>query len=425
MKKIAVWAVLAALVLGLCGCKQEQPQVTQETKPIQMEQPVDYFVPDPMEYPDYTFDHTPSPEELRQMAVKAMLDQLSVQFSVGKFMYYKKASGSVSNKFFSYVPEVTYAGMPYTNGSSGLVQWMEFYDTETGRFVFNGTGEELDSTLGNSCAACIGSAWYTVCTSIKERFSTYYMTPSNGCIPVGPYQSNYTITDYRQYTTDLICADNGQEIMYQSYAAILPADGLISSPDVHAIMAIEPAHVVYNEDGTINGQESTVTIADQRAGDGALFYVLEDENGNEVSYSGRVNYDYTFEELWKLSYIPVTTAEFLGTQPYVAPDVKFTQSSGKELISGIVETNYPIRVLRSVLVDEAGNRTLVDRVLLNNTHISKGQAYHYNTLEMNVVLTEENVKAFMEDGKTYSLCLEVAISNGQNVTLAQVDGLSK
>ena len=82
-------------------------------------------------------------------------------------------------------------------------------------------------------------------------------------------------------------------------------------------------------------------------------------------------------------------------------------------------------MLERHLVDEAGNRTLVDRVLLNNTHISKGQAYHYNTLEMNVVLTEENVKAFMEDGKTYSLCLEVAISNGQNFTLAQVDGLSK
>lgn len=429
MKKITVWILLAGIVLGLCGCTQEKPQTQQPapTEPVQVQQAVDFFVPDPMEYPDYTFQHDPTPEELRQMAVKAMLDQLSVQFSVGKFMYYKKSSGSVSNKFFSYVPEVIYAGMPYTIGSSGLVQWMEFYDAETGRFTFNGTGEELDKTLGNSCAACVGSSWYAVCTSISGQFSTYFMTPMNGCIPVGPYKSNETITDYRQYTTDRICADNGEQVLYQSYAEILPADALVSSPDVHAIMAIEPAHVVYNEDGTINGKESTVTIADQRAGDGDVFYVLEDAQGNEISYSGRIRYDYTFEDLWNLSYIPVTTAEFLGTKEYVAPEVTFTQGSGskQELISGTIESNYPMRVIRTVLVDQDGERTVVDRVLLNNTHVNSGKAYKYDTLELNVMLSESVIREYMEDGKTYSLCLEVAIANGQNHTVAQVDGLSK
>lgn len=429
MRRMIVWMTLVGLVLGLCGCTQEKPQsqASVETQPATTEETVDFLVPDPMEYPDYTFDHTPTPEELRQMAVKAMLDQLSVQFSVGKFMYYKKSSGSVSNKFFSYVPEEIYAGMPYTVGSSGLVQWMEFYDTQTGRFTFNGTGEELDKTLGNSCAACVGSSWYAVCTSISGQFSTYFMTPMNGCIPVGPYQSNYGITDYRQYTTDLICADNGEQVMYQSYAQILPADALVSSPDVHAIMAIEAAHVVYNEDGTINGAESTVTIADQRAGDGDVFYVEEDQQGNRVSYSGRTRYDYTFTELWNLSYIPVTTAEFMGTKEYVQPKVTFTESTAgkQELISGSIESNYPMRVIRTVLVDQDGNRTVVDRMLLNNTHVPSGRAYSLNTMELNVLLTEPVIAEYMDSGMTYSLCLEVAIANGQNFTVAQVDGLSK
>ncbi len=429
MKRFFVWLTLAGLVMGLCGCTQEQPQpqVTEDTKPVRVEQPVDFFVPNPMEYPDYTFQHDPTPDELRQMAVKAMLDQLSVQFSVGKFMYYKKSSGSVTKKFFSYVPEVIYAGMPYTVAASSLVQWMEYYDTETGRFTFNGTGEELDKTLGNSCAACVGSSWYAVCTSISSSFATYYMTPSNGCIPVGPYQSNYGITDYRQYPTDLICADNGQQVMYQSYGAILPADGLISTPDVHAVMAIEPAHVVYNEDGTINGDESTVTIADQRAGDGDVFYVLEDEQGNQVSYSGRVRYDYTFAELWNLCYIPVTTAEFMGTKPYDKPEVTFTESAGssQELITGSIESNYPIRVIRIVLVDQDGNRNVIDRMILNNGHINSGKAYSINTMELSTMMTTPVISEYMEAGKTYSLCLEVAIANGQNFTLAQVDGLSK
>ena len=427
MKRWILWLTLAGFAVSLCGCKQEAPQNTVQTQPVTTEETVDFLVPDPMEYPDYTFDHTPTTDELRQMAVKAMLDQLSVQFSVGRFTYYQKSSGSVSNKFFSYVPEVIYAGMPYTIGSSGLVQWMEYYDTETGRFTFNGTGEELDKTLGNSCAACVGSSWYAVCTSIGGSFATYFMTPTNGCIPVGPYVSNYTITDYRQYTTDLICADNGEQVMYESYAAILPADALVSSPDVHAIMAIEKAHVVYNEDGTINGNESTVTIADQRAGDGDLFYILEDEQGNQVSYSGRVRYDYTFTELWNLSYIPVTTAEFMGTKEYVQPTVTFTESAGskQELLSGTVESNYPMRVIRTVLVDQDGVRMVVDRMLLNNTHVPSGRAYSINTLELNMALTDAVLSSYMEEGKTYSLCLEVAIANGRNFTVARADGLSK
>lgn len=426
MKRVVVLILLVGFCLSICGCSsKQQAQQTQSTEPT--EPVVTFLVPDPMEYPNYTFEGTPTTDELRQMAVKAMLDQLSVQFSVGKFTYYKKSGGAVTNKFFSYVPEVIYAGMPYTVGGSGLVQWMEYYDVETGRFTFNGTGEELDQTLGNSCANCVGSSWYAVCTSISGSFSTYYMVPMNGCIPVGPYQSNYSISDYRQYTTDLICADNGEQVMYQSYAAILPADALVSSPDAHAIMAIEAAHVVYNEDGTINGTESTVTIADQRAGDGDLFYVETDEQGNEISYSGRVRYDYTFTELWELCYIPVTTAEFLGTKAYETPEVTFTESTGsaQELISGIIESNYPIRVVRTVLVDQDGNRTVVDRMLLNNGDVNTGKAYKIDSLQLNVALTTSVISSYMEDGKTYSLCMEVAIANGQNFTVAQVDGLSK
>ena len=429
MKKFIVWLLTVALSVSLCACGQGEKAAV-ETTEVQLEKKMYetevIAVPDPMEYPDYTFEGTPTTDQLRQMAVKAMLDQLNVQFTVGKFTYYQKSSGSISNKFFSYVPEVYYAGMPYTVGSSGLVQWMEFYDTETGRFAFPGTGEELDKTVGNSCAACVGSSWYAVCTSISGPFATYYMTPSNGCIPVGPYVSNYAISDFRQYTTDLICADNGEQVMYQSYAQMLPADALVSSPDVHAIMAIEAPIVVYNEDGTINGQESTVAIADQRGGNGDVFYIVEDEAGNALSYSGRAYYVYTFEELWKLCYLPVTTAEFLGTKEYVAPEIKFTETSGgKELISGTMECNYPMRVIRVVLVDQDGERTLVDRVILNNTHISSGRAYKMDTLGMNVILTKEVISGYMEEGKTYSLCLEVAISNGQNFTLTQVDGLTK
>lgn len=424
MKRVLSLLLVAAFCIGLGACGQEQPQQTLSAEPT--EEVVDFLVPDPMEYPDYTFDHTPTTDELRQTAVQAMLDMLSVQWSVGGFVYYQK-SGSVSGKFFSHVPEVIYAGMPYTNGASGLVQWMEFYDTETGRFTFDGTGAELNDLIGNSCAACVGSAWLTVCNSMMRGTSaTYYMTPMNGYIPVGPYQSNYSISNYEQYTTDRICADNGQEVMYQSYAAILPADALVSSPDVHAIMAIEAAHVVYNDDGTINGTESTVTIADQRAGNGDLFYEVDDESGNTLNFSGRTSYDYTFEELWELCYIPVTNAEFMGTKEYEAPKVEFSgdASSLKTAASGSIVSNYPIRVIRGVLVDQNGKEQVYERVILNNDQISTGMTTNYSLTNMTMGVSQNALAGFMEEGNTYTLRIEVAMPNGQNFTVVELDGLS-
>ena len=92
---------------------------------------------------------------------------------------------------------------------------------------------------------------------------------------------------------------------------------------------------------------------------------------------------------------------------------------------GTIESNYPIRVIRTVLTDEAGNRTIVDRMLLNNTHVASGRAYKLETMELNTMLTKSVLGGFMEEGKTYTLSLEVAIANGQNFTLAQADGLTK
>ena len=426
MKRVLALVLLVGFCLGICGCtEKQQPQQTSSSEPT--EEVVTYFVPDPMEYPDYTFEGTPTTDQLRQTAVQAMIDMLSVQWSVGEFVYYQK-SGSVSGKFFSHVPEVIYAGMPYTNGASGLVQWMEFYDPETGRFSFEGTGAELNDLVGNSCAACVGSAWLTVCNSMMRGTSaTHYMTPMNGYLPVGTYQSNYSISSYEQYTTDRICADNGQDVLYESYAAILPADALVSTPDVHAIMAIEAAHVVYNEDGTINGQESTVTIADQRAGNGDLFYEVDDGNGNTLNFSGRTSFTYTFEQLWKLCYIPVTNAEFVGTKAYEVPKAEFSgdASSMKSAATGSIISNYPIRVIRGILVDQNGNEQVYERVILNNDQISTGITTNYSLTNMTVGLSQNALESFMTEGNTYTLRIEVAMPNGQNYTVVEFHGLSR
>ena len=77
---------------------------------------------------------------------------------------------------------------------------------------------------------------------------------------------------------------------------------------------IEAPNVVYLEDGSIDGANSTVRIQDQRAG-GETFYEHKID-GHTVYLSGRIDATYTFDKLLEEDYIPVTTKEFRGLKDY-------------------------------------------------------------------------------------------------------------
>ena len=70
-----------------------------------------YQVPSPMKRPDYTFDHTPTIDQMRQRAVQAIQDFLCIQWKTHQHIAHSK-NGAVSHKRFIYEPENTYAGIP-------------------------------------------------------------------------------------------------------------------------------------------------------------------------------------------------------------------------------------------------------------------------------------------------------------------------
>lgn len=420
MKKAISLALSLVLALSLFGCGKEQskPQtvVTDAMK---------YTVPDPMSYPIYTFDHTPSTDELRQMAVQAMHDMLSIQWCTPKFMTYQK-TGAVAGKQFSYVPEITFAGLPYTNGDSAIFNWFEYYDTTTGQFKFPGDGEEFNQILGNTCTGSIMWAWSTVCDSLTGIYDNYHMTQLNRCYPVGDYTMPAAIDSFLQYGTDQICQDNGKEVMLESYAKCLPADGLSSSPENHGMMVIEPATVVRYSDGTINSEESYIIIQDQRAGTGSVFYTQEDPSGETVHYSGRTYAKYTFEQLYNEWYIPVTTAEFMGTEAYAPANVTYTSLSvdvqtPEDMLSGMIVSNFPMCILKVILADEDGNETILVRTYLDKTHVKSGLSRNYTLSELRALFDEADHTQYMKKGEDYKIRLDVTVSTGEIFTLAQVD----
>ena len=419
MKRAIAVILLLALCFGVVGCAQSGGDSEATLTDAQK-----YCVPSPMAYPVYTFDHTPTTDELRQMAVKAMNDMLSVQWCTPNFLTYQKV-GAVSGKLFSYVPELSFAGLPYTNGDSAIFNFFEYYDTTTGQLNFPGDGDEFNQILGNTCTGSIMWAWSTVCDSLTGIYDNYHMTILNRCYPVGGYEMPATVDSFLQYGTDQICKDNGKEKILECYAQCLPADGLSSSPENHGMMVIAPATVVYNLDGSINAEESYLEIQDQRAGTGSLFYTQEDPSGETLHFSGRTYAKYTFAQLYSDWYIPVTTAEFMGTEEYTPATVKVeagkdTLTTAEDLFSGLLTSNFPMCIIKVVLSD-GENDTLLVRTYMDKTHVKSGQARSFSLSFLRADYTAADAQQYMEKGENYTLRLDVTVSTGEVITVSQVE----
>ena len=426
MKKGIAMVLLLALTTGLFGCGGNgQGQSAEESVPeVTLSDAQKFTVPNPLEYPTYTFDHEPTTDELRQMAVKAMNDMLSIQWCTPKFMTYQK-TGAVSGKQFSYVPEIILCGLPYTNGDSAIFNFFEYYDTTTGQLNFPGDGDEFNQIIGNTCTGSIMWGWSAVCDSLTGVYDNYHMTPLNKCYPVGDYVTQYGLDSYQQYGTDLICQDNGKEVILEAYAKCLPADGLSSSPENHGMMVIEAPTVVRNDNGTINPHESYLMIQDQRAGTGSVFYTQQDEAGNTLHFSGTTYTKFTFEELYNKWYIPVTTAEFMGLEAYAKAQITHEPinpdfSTPEQMLSGVIKSNYPICIVKLFLSDDKGNDTMISRIYLDKTHVKSGAAREYTLSELRAELDKSNYRQLMDKNGDYTIRLDVTVSTGEVFTVAQV-----
>ena len=380
-----------------------------------------FKVPKPLAHPVYRFEETPTNQQLRETAIQAMRDILSIQWHTETDRTYQK-SGCVGAKIFMYHPEKIYAGLPYSNGDKGLFQFMEFYDQETGKLLFEGDGPEFNTTLGCTCAGGVMWGWSAVCHTLTGSFVNYNMVKKYGCYPLGGLTYDETIDTFEDLHTKIVCEENGKDAVFNAYTLVQPADAVASSNDNHTMMVIAPAHVVYTSEGEIDGEESYIMIQDQWAGakGNGNFFEFEEE-GQIVHYSGRREEKYTFNRLYSKWYIPVSTAELLGTEPYQAPWVKFEGCSEtwEKLLEGKLTCNYPMAVIKLILADAEGKELLLRRALINKWDVLSGKARGFALSEFSEGLAED-LAAAMEAGNAYTLRLDVTVTNGEVFIPAQV-----
>jgi len=382
------------------------------------EEPVNYIVEQPMKTrPSYALPANATTEEMRQTAVRAMTDMLSIQWSADTEINYNK-TGAVSQKDYHYDADTTYCGLPYADGQTNLYVWLEHYDPQTGRLKMEGDGQWLNANLGNTCAGSLMWAWSTVCDSLTGSFINTNMVYKYGCIPVGDYtfEGLTTINSYYDYGTDQICTDNGEQVILESYAKMLPADAVTSSTQEHAMMIYTTPVVVRNADDTIDSEKSYVYIQDQAAGTGATeskFYEVVGEDGKTYLYTGRVNKKFTFKQLFSLNYIPVTTVEFAGSDPYAQAAVSFSGecTSVEELLSGRVQSNYPMSLLKIRATDSSGKTVTLHTEYFHRADVKSGKARSYSVPADALADALEAL-----DFGDYTVTVEVTAPNGEVFT---------
>ena len=375
---------------------------------------MEFRVPKPMnERPCYALPENPTNRQLREMALKAMRDMLTIQWSTPKEIRYNK-KGAVSGKNYWHNPGDIYCGLPYADGQTNLFAWLEYYNMQTGELEIEGDGVWLNDHLGNTCAGSLMWGWSAVCRSLTGVFINYNMVKKYGVLPIGDYKYNTDITTYYDHKTRDICDENGQEKMFECYAQIQLADGITSTTTLHTMMSTIDAVVVRDENGKIDGEKSYITLQDQAAGVKDKFRE-EEHDGLTYNYSGKIAFHAPFNWLWEKAYIPITTAELAGLIPYEKPWVNFAGAgiTMEQLLGGIFQSNFPMCVIKLFATDEKGNKQRLYRRSFNRGDVGTGKARAYRLLE-----NEEEIKPAVEAlaAGTYTVSAEVTVASGEVFT---------
>lgn len=367
-------------------------------------------------------------EELRQICVDFMRLQLSFEWTPDRDLEYKIETEMHGGKPMRFEKGTLYAGIPYRAGnncgqSGNLYTMMELYDPETGVLSSEGlTVDRLTALITNHCSSSCYWAWSRVINTMfgssddfeRQGWSNGRMVHSEGFLRVGPYTYTGVSLWDKGDGTRAVCEQNGEQVMYRSYAATLPADGVIqlypkgTTNANHVQMIGAKPEVKYLPDGSIDGENSFLTVLEQTSSPKKTTR----EDGETVWVEGGIDKRISFKNMFKSSYVPFTFAEFHGKNPVEPLEFHLTGKNGKELSDlaslrdSTLTANYPISSVKVRATDENGKETY-----LHYAHPDKIGSFTY------ALFAAISVTPVSQEKKGDTVEITVQFGNGEQVTI--------
>lgn len=257
-----------------------------------------------------------------------------------------------------------YSGMPYTHGSGGAESFLSYGEPdENGVMQMSGLTTDLLSggggtknynmaRLSNDCADAVGWAWSRVGNSFTFTV-TQNMTAERGCLPVG----NYKTVDGNYKKTRDIVKENGEKVMFEAYACLQKADAVVCYNGSGHAMMIAQVNVVRDGGGAIDPEQSYVLVHEQFTGNAHKEVTRVDETtGLTVYCLGGVDRKYTFTQLFKKSYVPVTIQELIDPAPVAPAELldSLEEHTFLNLTKGTLSCSYKICTVTITITDDNG-----------------------------------------------------------------------
>ena len=369
---------------------------------------------------------TEGQEKLRNRVVEEMYKMGTVEWHTTQNLYHD-CTCLLTVCHGNYVPGKLHVGIPYNHKGGSLARHMYLMDEDGaikdwayGLAAFDG----FDSYTGNDCSTSVAHAWWTVSNSTDIVRCTY-MHPNKGelgygCIAVGDWSWEEGIDEngkvYTDKKTGPYVQASGEETMYEAYAQMRKGDAYFSinkDGGGHTRMVAQDPVVVRDENGKIDPKQS---------------YVLSHEQGapaitDPYFCTWRLDYKYTFQQLYMEDKVPVTCEELLtGEMEPVECKMEGDVSGKLGLTTGTITSNYFLDSVALVITDSEGNVAMehvywptVDRFYDANSN-DNGIRNFNNDFDMaNFAAPLQNVQ--LEIGETYSYTVTANLSTGDSFVL--------
>ena len=164
--KIVLSAALVAVITLISGCGSNVEEIDVIEKSLSYKKNSNQAtVYTPMsERPNYALKEGATVAEMREMAVKAMYDEISFLWTPLKSFTYTKTGAGADNVYY-FGSDTVFAGMPYTSAGLSLFHMLDYYDPSNG--VLYGLNGDANVLIGNNCAPSVNWGLAAVCTNIS------------------------------------------------------------------------------------------------------------------------------------------------------------------------------------------------------------------------------------------------------------------
>lgn len=340
------------------------------------------------------------------------------QLCIDFFRFTKKFAWTPSEDY-SYVIEssgrevtlkknTVYGSLPYVTVASGNVyRILDYYDEETGVIDVKKAGSD-PILFGNQCSIGAFWGWSRVCNKANYTW-TQAINKANGFIPVGPYTYDDSVSDFANGVNTLdICIANGEETMFESYAALTPADGLVQFKSAGHVIMCSQVNVVRDEAGKIDPNKSYILYIDQTSG----WKDDKQTNGDPYKRQGNVDAKHTFKKLYNSAYLPFTLPELIGEDPVEKSETTFSFAEGNtitidQLKNSSVSSNYAISDAYVMILDAEGKEV--------DYKVVRARRASVKSLGFEKAVFPTTMEKYATDD--YSIRVEVQISTGERVSV--------